>query len=271
MADKEKYVDVQEIVEKHYDQIKNGTYEWDDDELRAFYKLVTKCAGNLKFRNAEEKEDFIQTQTNKVIMRILPKYDKEKDIKVSTYVTRSLINGYLKDTTDRDYRLWEKVHSLDVPLKHSKSKEDSETEWVDMFKSSQPTVYEQYILDKWQKFLFDEYNKTLALKECVINGVKRNELAQKLGVSKTMVTEYLNYERYLIIMRAKNNNIPVPEKYKQEYEDTLEEIKNKTSDKVKDVEQYYMKKMKVVAKRFERLSNNTAGKTSLKTASNMEK
>lgn len=257
-ARKNKKINLQKLIENNYDAMKNNTYEWSDEETQAVYNLVGAYIKNKKFVNQGEKEDFVQNLAFLTICKYIKGYNLESGVKVSSFLNKCYENEYKLYLRCNDTKLQLSKVSLDEPVSNTQKLKDGEKkERIDMIKDEH-TQHDSYVMDKWTKFLNEEYAKSYFLKDVVQNGYTQLELAKKYGCTQQTISSFIAMEKDIIILRIFCRNIDIPEKYNAEFESMLDKIDNHIKNRpylrryntVQKLEEYYSKKMKNVAKRY---------------------
>lgn len=267
MSNQENYTtDLQEIVSENYDQIKAGTYEWSDDEVEAVYKFINSYASKLKFKNQLDKEDFIQDNAYKFFSKFIKGYDISKQNKISTYTYRCMENEYKMQLKRGSTKLYLTTTSLNELVDNSNHNgNDKEVEKVDLLEDDVLKSSEYYVSNKWENFLSEEFPKTVLLKEVEFNGKNQTSLAKQYNVDQTYISKIVRIERFIILLRAIYQNIPIPDKYDVEIENMKKSIdKHKQTYKnianennYKKIEEYYVE---IINNFVERKINNQSNK-----------
>lgn len=243
---KETIVNINQVVMDNYDKIKAGTYEWSDNEVLAVYKMVGQHIQRKKyFINKQDKEDFIQTVSTNFFTKYIKGYDINKNTSIVTFFYKCIDNEFGMHLRLRDTKQKSKSTSLNNIIK-------DDLEYVDTLKDETSTMFDHYILRNWKRFLQNEFEKTIFLKEIKLHKTDQTSLATRYGASQETVSRLMRTERDIIVLRAINNKIPIPEKYQAEINATLKKIDNtmKKDARLKYVDNYSTLE-KVYASRIE--------------------
>lgn len=255
---KRKSVNLQNLIEKNYEAMKDKTYEWSDDEVQTVYNLVGDYIKKKKFKNIDEKEDFVQKLAFLTTSKYIKGYNIESGVKISSFLYKCYENEYKMYLRCGDTRLQHKKFSLDAPIyKPSTINDDDEIEGIEMIKDI-TTQYDNYVWRKWTKFLNQEYVKTYFLKDVVLNGETQTSLGKKYGVGQALVRRWILMEKDIIFLRAIIGKVPVPEEYNAEFESAIDKINNKIKNdpslrkynSAQKLEEYYSKRVKSAARRY---------------------
>ncbi len=255
---KSKNVNLQKLIEKNYEAMKDKTYEWSDDEVQAVYNLVGDYIKKKKFKNTGEKEDFVQKLAFLTTSKYIKGYNLESGVKISTFLNKCYENEYNMFMRRSNTRLNLNTFSLDEPVKNiHKLKDGDIIERIEMIKDIH-TQYDNYVMNSWTNFLNEEYDKSYFLKDVVLNGQTQSALAKKYGVNQTHVRRWIVMEKDIIFLRVVNKRIPVPEKYNAEFESAIDNINNKILkdpilkkyNTTQKLEEYYSKRVNRAAVRY---------------------
>ena len=89
------YVDINKLVNENYDAIKNKTYKWSDDEVRAIYKLAYNTLKSFDIRN-DDLEDYIEDCLYTFFNSVITYYNKDLGNNISTLATVAFKRTYLE-------------------------------------------------------------------------------------------------------------------------------------------------------------------------------
>ena len=87
-------IDLDVLVKENHDAMKNGRYNWQDNEVRAVYALIyhflktVQCPQN-------EMEDMAQEMGLCFFANVVPAFDPNKGIKISSFAFRAFKNKYI--------------------------------------------------------------------------------------------------------------------------------------------------------------------------------
>ena len=89
-------VNLDNLIRRNYDEIKAGTYRWKDEEVEAVYKLAGSALKKIVLNElVDEYEDVLQDLVCVFFTKVIPNYDINKKITISTYSYVAFKNYYL--------------------------------------------------------------------------------------------------------------------------------------------------------------------------------
>lgn len=91
---KSKSVNLQKLIEKNYEAMKNNTYEWSDEEVQAVYNLVGTYIKKTKFKNKDEREDFVQKLAFLTTSKYIKGYNLENGTSIAAFLKKCYENEY---------------------------------------------------------------------------------------------------------------------------------------------------------------------------------
>lgn len=237
----ENNINLQKIIEKNYDQIKAGTYEWSDDELVAVYKIAKSYAAKKIFKSPQYKEDFLQVVAINFIYKYVQGYDITQNTTISRYFYTCMENEYnmfYRGASNKTYLNTSSLHELVYNTDYKGN--DKEVEKMDLLLDENSTAYEKYILEGWENFLKEEISKTIFLKEVELEKKTQTALAKENNITRAYLVKLLKIEKDIIFLRAINKGVDIPDKYDLDVENMKDNINiNKQIYKsLKDVDDY---------------------------------
>ena len=87
-------IDLDVLVKKNYDAMKNGNYNWKDNEVRAVYALIYHFLKTIQCP-LNEMEDMAQEMGLCFFANVVPAFDPNKGIKISSFAFRAFKNKYI--------------------------------------------------------------------------------------------------------------------------------------------------------------------------------
>ena len=161
------YIDINKVVDDNYESIKNKTYKWKDNEIKAIYKLAYNALRQYGIQQ-EELDDCIEDCIYVFFSKVLVSYDKNLGNNISTMATIAFRNNYLMNfrssTSKMELVSMEKEISEDLKLGDIVYDEDS--------KGYNPEIEDAKIIFEYLKEKFDEdsyvymkYVKEMSFKE----------------------------------------------------------------------------------------------------------
>lgn len=227
---KKEYIDLQEVVEQNYDKIKAGEYEWYFDEQKIVERLIHKFViiNKLKFKNADEKEQFVIDVENLFFRKVLKNYDITQNTKVTTYLYKSTIHHYytyLEKSAPRRRRE-EMTDSLDVEklppcTEQSQVNDNLKLKMTkDLLVSHAPNPAEELIKSEerknkeiFDKFIGEKIKENEILYKYYVEGKTVEEIAGEIGKKHPTVVYHIQQSFKKIKQEIKEKGYVVPSQY----------------------------------------------------------
>ena len=90
-------VNLDTVFKENYNEIKNGTYKWNENEIASIYKMAGAAFKKILSSEIDANyEDMVQDFVLLFFNNIISKYDISKNITISTYSYKAFRNHYYK-------------------------------------------------------------------------------------------------------------------------------------------------------------------------------
>lgn len=216
------------VIINNFDSIKNGTYEWKDEEVVAVYKLATKILKDYKLLNSNYREDMLNVMTMEFFCKV-SKTDINRESGLSSFIYSIMKNKLLmyvnqinKIYDNETNILDRKISCLETP---SSLINNIESTYLDSYKKLFEDEKREYYT-----FLRQEASKNYLLNAYFIENKTQLQIAKEVGISPQRINYKMADEidalKIKCIQSGYTSNITMPNVEQKEQYYFMEKLIN---------------------------------------------
>ncbi len=178
-----KQVSIKDVIVNNYDEIKDRTYNWDDDEVGALYRLV-KSRLFLYDVHPSEREDLLQSIMLHIFNVIVTKIDVNKKDAITTYLVACIDNKIKNHISISDKQI--AMSSLDVEITDENGNARKIMS-IELIKDECDTDNNKEVSEYLNELKYLMFHFEIARLSCV-EGMTQQEIADIYNISRSNVS-----------------------------------------------------------------------------------